>query len=853
MNKKIKVLFILVIFLFVHIIFQLDFDKLFASTEVLAEDDFKSGNWTGGFGWEDTWAYEGLSEIIDFDYYSPDYCMRLSGLNSRAQRTVDLSQYHNVTLSYYWSGSGFRGNDTAQVRIFDGQWHTVHVIRRQDATGQYNYSSIDLSEYNMTDDFIIQFETNMRRDTGSIYIDDIVITGIEEPEPTPTPPPGTPQVMVEMYNEDRSDTTNDIRINHRITNTGDEDISLDQLKVRYYYTIDTEAQQNYDCFWSSVGDSNVTGSFVEMEEYYHEADYYMELGFTEGAGVLSPGSDVVIFSRFHKTDWSDYYQTNDYSFNAVASDYVEWEKVTAYVNDEHIWGIEPIGDYYTPPPSPDTSHIIVEMYNHNREDTTNSIMPFYSITNVSDETINLRDLELRYYYTKEGNERENYSCYWSTVGNNRVTGDFIEMEETYPDADHYLSVGFTGGAGQLAPGDYIEVHQEFNKRDWSDYVQTNDYSFNPEATDYVEWEKVTGYINGELVWGIEPSLSPTPTPTPEPTPTPIPEIGEGTGLRGEYYNNIDFTDIQEIRIDSEVDFEWGNESPVPDIDEEEFSVRWKGKVMPKFSEEYIFYTYTDAGVRLWIDNVLIIDNWNFSGGESSGVISLSAGVKYDIRLEYFNDNDLSESKLSWESSTQLKEIIPQSQLYPPKIFTAVEHSVRTSENNFLTGDFIPLKIETDILWPISNPVLSIDLNIKKDDGSDSGFLIEEIRQGNDINKNYYDVFVNDVLLEDSDFTMWSGSRLNIEIHGNYDYGDQISIRYVVKSTATEEVFTTGIGNYLEENHLENTDLEIIYEISQWVDMGLLLDTPYSINDAENLDERESFIAPVRIEDPNIFQ
>ncbi|WP_252891755.1 hypothetical protein [Thermoclostridium stercorarium] len=53
-------------------------------------------------------------------------------------------------------------------------------------------------------------------------------------------------------------------------------------------------------------------------------------------------------------------------------------------------------------------------------------------------------------------------------------------------------------------GASIEVQGRFSKIDWTDYTQTNDYSFNPTASSYVDFNKITAYISGNLVYGIEP-------------------------------------------------------------------------------------------------------------------------------------------------------------------------------------------------------------------------------------------------------------------------------------------------------------------------------------------------------------
>jgi hypothetical protein len=72
----------------------------------------------------------------------------------------------------------------------------------------------------------------------------------------------------------------------------------------------------------------------------------------------------------------------------------------------------------------------------------------------------------------------------------------------------------------------------------------------------------------------------------------------------------------------------------------------------------------DDGVRLWVNNTLLIDDWNeHPAAERTGTIALLAGKKYSIKLEYFENLQQASVKLMWSSASQAKEIIPVSQLY----------------------------------------------------------------------------------------------------------------------------------------------------------------------------------------------
>ncbi|HLY73792.1 MAG TPA: PA14 domain-containing protein, partial [Planctomycetota bacterium] len=142
-------------------------------------------------------------------------------------------------------------------------------------------------------------------------------------------------------------------------------------------------------------------------------------------------------------------------------------------------------------------------------------------------------------------------------------------------------------------------------------------------------------------------------------------VGNGSGLTGQYYDNIDFTNLKVTRTDATVNFDWGTGSPDPSIGPDTFSVRWTGQVQAQFSETYTFYTESDDGIRLWLNGVLVINNWtDHAQTENSGSFSLSAGTKADLKLEYYQNGGLAVAKLLWSSPSTPKQTVPQSQLYP---------------------------------------------------------------------------------------------------------------------------------------------------------------------------------------------
>lgn len=160
----------------------------------------------------------------------------------------------------------------------------------------------------------------------------------------------------------------------------------------------------------------------------------------------------------------------------------------------------------------------------------------------------------------------------------------------------------------------------------------------------------------------------------------VPPVGNGNGLTGSYYNGTNFENFVFSRIDPKIDFNWGEGSPGSGVNNNGFTVRWTGKVEPRYSGNYTFYITSDNGRRLWVNNQLIIDQWQDDWDiEYSGNITLTAGQQYDIRLEYFENNGGANCKLSWSSATQGKEIIPRNQLYAAPL-SLITNSVAATFN-----------------------------------------------------------------------------------------------------------------------------------------------------------------------------
>jgi PA14 domain len=140
---------------------------------------------------------------------------------------------------------------------------------------------------------------------------------------------------------------------------------------------------------------------------------------------------------------------------------------------------------------------------------------------------------------------------------------------------------------------------------------------------------------------------------------------ETYGLQGSYFNNRDLTDLKLTRRDPEISFNWGTGSPDPLVDVDTFSCRWVGFIQPLHSETYTFHSKSDNGRKLWINDQLIIDQWNDDYDQThTGTIQLEAGKKVSIVYEYYEEAGGANTRLEWSSQSQAREVIPAARFTP---------------------------------------------------------------------------------------------------------------------------------------------------------------------------------------------
>jgi uncharacterized protein YgiM (DUF1202 family) len=153
----------------------------------------------------------------------------------------------------------------------------------------------------------------------------------------------------------------------------------------------------------------------------------------------------------------------------------------------------------------------------------------------------------------------------------------------------------------------------------------------------MEYYENTGGAKAQLSWALVTGGGTPPGGVPVPGP-----------WRAEYFNNTGLSGSPVlVRDEGQPNSSWGYGSPAPGVvGNDFFSARWT-RTLEFIPGRYRFTATTDDGVRLWVNNQLIINNWrNQAAQPSFGEIDLAGGLA-TVRMEYYEADVLAEARLGW--------------------------------------------------------------------------------------------------------------------------------------------------------------------------------------------------------------
>ncbi len=131
------------------------------------------------------------------------------------------------------------------------------------------------------------------------------------------------------------------------------------------------------------------------------------------------------------------------------------------------------------------------------------------------------------------------------------------------------------------------------------------------------------------------------------------------GFTGSYYAGANFDRLVATRHDAKIDIETMADDPTngvihPDLPRGDVSVRWEGDVQPDVTGDYQFQTFSNCGIKLWIDNQLLINHWRQGWLPWNDLARqhLEAGRTYHIRLDWSKDQGMPNVRLLWKTPSQ---------------------------------------------------------------------------------------------------------------------------------------------------------------------------------------------------------
>ncbi len=117
--------------------------------------------------------------------------------------------------------------------------------------------------------------------------------------------------------------------------------------------------------------------------------------------------------------------------------------------------------------------------------------------------------------------------------------------------------------------------------------------------------------------------------------------------RAEYFNNVNLTGTPVFaRCETTINNNWGNGGPGNGVPNDNFSVRWTGRFTFTAGQK-TFTTRSDDGIRMWVDNVQIINRWTDHGPTNDTATRVMTAGDHDVKVEYYERGGGAVAQASW--------------------------------------------------------------------------------------------------------------------------------------------------------------------------------------------------------------
>ena len=121
------------------------------------------------------------------------------------------------------------------------------------------------------------------------------------------------------------------------------------------------------------------------------------------------------------------------------------------------------------------------------------------------------------------------------------------------------------------------------------------------------------------------------------------------GLRVTYYRGANFEARAARTVERDVSVDYQGRAPARGVPAQGFSARWEGWLDVPATASYKFYSQSDDGVRVFVDDVPVIDNWRettWLRSGSHGQKELTRG-RHRLRIEHFHLKGRAALRVLW--------------------------------------------------------------------------------------------------------------------------------------------------------------------------------------------------------------